>query len=355
VFKETNSVEIILDPNSQGWILDKISTKLQTEFSDLGVKCSVLSKPKYDSSVVFWIHYSDKTINFSETRDFKGISSALVTHVDDSLKLARIRKLYLQGIDLIFMSKEHAHNIASSVGMNLPAFNVLIGSDLAVPRSIFKVGIVSRCYPDGRKNENWLLEFAAKGLLENVELTIIGSGWGNVIKNLRSLGVSVLVFDGHENPYPTYSEILRVQANFDLFLNFGFDEGSLGALDAFLLKTDLLVSYHGFHIEFDLKEDSYVLDLDDACAKFESKKSNFFSVQESLRQWSWSTMAIDLLRHWDTLGEKEQVLSSPKAGVRQVYVQNYLQMLLKTLKRIFLVRLPRKVSQVIRLLIRRFQ
>lgn len=348
MIKKNSSVEIILDPNSQGWILDKISTKLQTEFFALGVNCSVLSKPKYESSVVFWIHYSDKTINFSETRDYKGISSALVTHVDDSLKLARIRKLYLQGIDLVFMSKEHAHNIASSIGMNLPAFNILIGSDLAVPRNIFKVGIVSRCYPDGRKNEHWLLEFATKGLLENVELTIIGSGWGKVIKNLRNLGVSVLVLDGHENPYPIYSEILRAQADFDLFLNFGFDEGSLGALDAFLLKTDLLVSFHGFHIEFNLTEESYVLDLDDACVKFESKKEKFFSDQESLRQWSWSTMAIDLLRHWDILSETERISSSHKTGIQQDYVVNYLQMLLKTLRRIFFVRLPRKVSQIVR-------
>jgi hypothetical protein len=346
VFKNIDSVELILDPSNKEWILGKIANRLEIEFSSLGIKCEVLSKPMYLASVVLWIHYGDKTINFEEIRKYSSLPSSLVTHVDDSLKLARVRKLYSRGLDLVFMSKEHASKIANFIGMDSPPFNILVGSDLAIPKNLFKVGIVSRCYPDGRKNEEWLLDFANQGLLEEVELTIIGTGWGKIVRKLRGLGVLVLLFDDHENRYPEYSEIIDAMQEFNLFLNFGFDEGSMGALDGFLLGKDVLISHQGFHLEFGLSDDNYVLNLPDAREKFRAKKIAFFDKQQRVRGWAWSTMAQDLLNHW----ESDSVLPPSFTGTRKLgklFVIESLRMLFKTLRRVFLIRAPRKLWKLI--------
>jgi hypothetical protein len=358
VIKKVGSVEIVLDPSNSGWILEKVANRLCLEFSNLGIESKVLPKPDFAASVVLWVQYADKTINLTKVENFTGISSALVTHVDDSFKLSRVRKLYLGGVDLIFMSKEHACTIAELINMQVPPFNILLGSDLAIERDVFKVGIVSKCYPDGRKNEGWLLDFAVRGLLEHVELTIIGTGWEKIVKKLRSLGVSIVLFNDQENPYPEYSEIQDATRGFDLFLNFGFDEGSLGALDAFLLGTDMLISRHGFHIEFGLSDDNYVLNLLDAREKFESKKRIFFDKQQKIRGWTWATTAHDLYYHWDSMkvaSDNKFPDPSLNGKIRRIYLFAYLRMFVKTLRRVIVIRAPRKILTLVKLVINRLR
>jgi hypothetical protein len=358
VIKKIESVEIILDPSNHGWILEKVADRLCSEFSRLSLSVKVLQKPEFAASVVLWIHYADKTIKLAEVENFSGISSAFVTHVDDSLKLSRVRKLHLGGLDLVFMSKEHACTVAELISIQSSPFNILLGSDFAVARDVFRVGLVSRCYPDGRKNEAWILDFAIQGLLKQVELTIIGTGWEKTVEKLRDLGVSVVLFNDQEKPYPSYSEIRDATRMFDLFLSFGFDEGSLGALDAFVLGTDMLISQHGFHIEFGLSDESYVVNLIDARRKFETKKRIFLEKQQKIRRWTWESTARDLLLHWDSLivtRDSTFTRQTLDKKIRRTYVLAYLRMFVKTTRRVLLIRAPRKILNLVKLVINKFR
>lgn len=341
-----SSIEIIVDPGNKGWILEKIANRVCEEFKKLNLIANVRNAPKFDSDVTFWVQFTDKTLSVDSTFLGGNLRSTLVTHVDDAQKLSRVKKLYHSKIDLIFMSKMHASSIANSIGITQLPESVRIGSDLAEQKKNFHIGIVSKCYPDGRKNENWLLDFEKKGLFKNVTLTIIGTGWKSIADKLISKGVDVNLLDNHKNPYPDYDEIIDIQKNFDLFFYFGFDEGSLGALDAYLLGTDLLITNQGFHTSFELSKDSFCENLIDAQQKFELKKAKYYANRELLGDWSWTNTANELLLHWMKVFEDDlpPVENKLKSRFSWVYLNHYLKLLPKTFLRLMLVRIPQKIK-----------
>jgi hypothetical protein len=340
-----NSVEIILDPGNKGWILEKMSEKISNELNQLNCRTVVQSEPKFDTDVTFWIQYTDKTLKNNINNTTTNIRSALVTHVDESYKLFQVKNLYKFGITPIFMSKEHAQVVAKMLNQPNDFLNVHIGSDIAQVKKSFHVGIVSKCHPDGRKNEKWLIDFAKDGLLENVELTIIGVGWGPTVNHLHSRITKINLYDGIENEYPPYDEIIKMQKSFDLFFYFGFDEGSLGALDSYLLGKDLLISKQGFHTEFEIEDSSFFENFFEAKAKFQIKKDVHFNSFPDTNLWTWQNTALQLLEHWVELkSSKNNGSLNPVNNTSTFYIlPKYLNLLPTSLYRLFFVRVPQKI------------
>ncbi len=341
------SVEIILDPGSTGWVLGKISQRINDELNLINCKTVVRHDPKFNTDVTFWIHYTDKTLRENLNSQSTNIRCALVTHVDESQKLLRIKNLCKFGIVPIFMSEEHAEAVARKLKHKMGFRCVRIGSDIAQNKKYFHIGIVSKCHPDGRKNENWLIEFAKLGLLENVEITFIGEGWKNTVKKLRSKSIKVNNFDGIENEYPSYVEIIEIQKSFDLFFYFGFDEGSLGALDSYLLGKDLFISKQGFHINFDIKDSSFFENLSDAKEKFQIKKELYFKSLPNLNLWTWESTANQLVDHWiEIQSSKMNSSSNPDSDMSFInFLKNYLDLFPKSIYRLIFVRLPVRIAK----------
>lgn len=343
-----NSVEIILDYGSRGWILEKISQRVKTELKLLNCQAVIRYKPKFDTDVTFWIQYSDKTLKQNLKSEIVNIRSALVTHVDDSNKLLRVRNLVKFGVIPIFMSNEHAELIARTISDKTIFKSVHIGSDVADIEKLFHVGIVSNCYPDGRKNENWLVNFANCGLLENVELTIIGRGWEKIVRRINPKTKKINLYNGVEKPYPDYNRIIKIQKSFDLFCNFGFDEGSLGALDSYLLGKSLLVSKQGFQSSFNIDDNSFFEDFSEAKVKFQLKKDIFFSTIPNQDLWKWKNTVKELVNHWSNFKFTKNI--NFDAFRHQSLSFNFFKVFIrwtpKTLYRTFFVRLPRKLVLV---------
>jgi hypothetical protein len=100
---------------------------------------------------------------------------------------------------------------------NVPT--ILSGSYFDLPLSDFndhvrpfRIGIVSKCYPDGRKNENWLIKFAKDGILSNCEFAVVGEGWEETIANLRVMGIPCEIFsksNGNAIPYEEIKSFLK--------------------------------------------------------------------------------------------------------------------------------------------------
>jgi hypothetical protein len=348
---EVLEIEIILDSGNHGWILEKIAIRLCSQFNSLGIKAEILSAPSDRSNFKFWMQYTDKSL-LKYSRNNSGTRfSALVTHVDDSLKLKNIIDLKKRGVDLVFMSSDHAKKIARDCGFEENFFSVRIGSDL-LDLNEFRIGIVSKSYPDGRKNENWLIDLAKKGHLGKSELYIIGRGWGKHVKKLRKFGVDVKIFDDEENTYPNYSELIEITKSFDLFIYLGFDEGSMGSLDAYILDLNMLISRQGFHMEFHLDDSSLFSTYREFEHKFRSKRNVHLQRQQSLSDWKWESTAEALLEYWFqlkpdshsrlSLPNTTSMLSSP-ARVRAL-----LRMLPNTLYRVLFLRIPTKITKVLK-------
>jgi glycosyltransferase involved in cell wall biosynthesis len=201
------------------------------------------------------------------------------------------------------MSKEHAQTIADGFGRT-QFFNILLGSDLSNYNDPYRIGIFSKRFSDGRKNEKWLLRLAKEIELPDVEFTFVGSGWGDVALKLNALGVKTKRFDGEQHQYPEYSDFPSIYKSVDLFLSPSFDEGSMGSLDAFILGIDMLISRHGFHCELNLKEENYLDNYDDFKLKIENRLETFRTRRNEAKKWNWGRTAETLLSHWQSLEQK---------------------------------------------------
>lgn len=350
------SIRLVLDKGNHGWILEKIAIRLQEYISKRGIDCDIAAFPSRDATANFWMQYTDKTLveairTSNNRKKFKAL--ALVTHVDESFKLARIRQLEESNVGLLFMSDFHAKEVRNMLNHQNDFASALIPTDHNQGPRKFRIGLVSKWYPDGRKNESWLIEFAKKGLLDNCEFSVVGEGWEETVSKLRSLGVECRIFNDVEDRIPNYSNIKEYYDYIDLYVYLGFDEGALGSLDAYVFKKDLLVSRQGFHTEFVLDENSFFDNKLEFKEKFILKKENFENWAASLSKWNWNLYVQSIMNFID-LHEKELSHSSYKTDTYAANLKllmsskSYRKMLPRTLRRIFLVRLPRKIKRILR-------
>jgi hypothetical protein len=306
-------IQLIVDPINSGWILGKIARKIAEGFEAKGYSVQILGQPIGNSDVVFWMYYGDLGILDSNLSNYKTkIESALVTHVDDANKLRQVKKIADANIDLIFMSKEHANSISTLLEFRERPFNILAGSDLVDQRRKMRVGLFTKTFPDSRKNEEWLILLAKEVDIQSCELVIVGTGWNKIYSRLRELGINVEVYDGIELDYPKYSDFTAIYNTLDLYVYLGFDEGSMGALDAFLLKCEMLISRQGFHLEFNLSEDSYFSDYNEFRNKFLIRMEQYRIQEDEFSKWSWARTIESLEDHWILHLENPNLLEAKK-------------------------------------------
>ena len=348
---EISHIRIILDPGNQGWILEKIAIRLRNQFELNKFKSKIDSVPDEKAQINLWMQYTDKTlISFAKSGLTKCF--ALVTHVDDSFKLARVKLLLDLKVTMIFMSKAHASEVAGMLDINKGFEFALIPSDFNNHIRPFRIGIVSKCYPDGRKNENWLVKFAKDGILKNCEFAVVGEGWEKTIANLRDLGIPCKIYSESNGNVIHYEEIKSFYDTLDLYVYFGFDEGALGSLDAYLFRKDLLVTNQGFHTHFALQDESLVLDYEDAKFKLNQKILNYEVWLDSTLPWTWDFYAKKIL----SIFKRYEVQTATNLSSSNFFRVNlslllrnryYRTLLPLTLRRVLFVRFPQKIQKLI--------
>jgi hypothetical protein len=318
---EVRSIQIIFaHPSSNNWILGKIARKIKENFEAIGLSVEILNFPTGKSDVVFWIGKSSgplwrhflqvgiaKTSPTYETR----LESVLVTHIDDLFKVQNIKNLHKNGDDLVFMSNSHADLVANLAKISPRPFAARFGSDFAESYLYerFVVGIFSKVYPDGRKNEDWLVDYAKNNSALNLEFLIIGAGWTQTVKRLRALGVLVRLYDGVENSYPAYESFPDFYRDLSLYIYLGFDEGAMGCLDAYILGVPLLISKQGFHLDFQLAETDYFTDYKDFENKLNLTRSIYAQDVQKKLEWTWEATSRQLLKHWGEVLNIPDVIS----------------------------------------------
>ena len=347
---EISNIRIVLDPGNQGWILEKIAIRLKNQLELNKCKSEIESVPDDKAQINLWMQYTDKTL-VSSAKSGLTKCFALVTHVDDSFKLARVKLLLELNVTIIFMSKAHAREVAGMLEIDEEFEFALIPSDFNDHVRPFRIGLVSKCYPDGRKNENWLVKFAKDGILNNCEFAVVGEGWEATIANLRVMGIPCEIFSESNGNAIQYEEIKRFYDTLDLYVYFGFDEGALGSLDAYLFRKDLLVTKQGFHTHFALKDDSLVINYEDAKFKLNQKIVDYRLWLESTLPWTWDFYAKRFL----SIFERHEVQAATNMSGTNFFRVNlslllgnryYRTLLPLTLRRIVFVRFPQKIRNL---------
>lgn len=298
------NIQIVIDPIHKGWVIEKLAHKI-IEFWPNFKPPSLTYFPRLAPQVTHWMHFMNVPVNFLEIS--KGIHTVQVTHVDSSEKLQYLEKLIRAGAIPVFMSKQHAKLISNKIDFPFKNYSILPGSDIANHGDRKRILISSNYYPDGRKNESLLINLAKEFRLDSFHFTFIGKSWDKIAELLVESGAEVRIFSPKDPNYPPYEMQLEILRGVDCYLYLGFDEGSLGALDAYLLGTPMIISKQGFHLEFATR--SNIL-LFQNYEEFKMKlltidKRNPISPEED-HNWSWYSYTERYQQMWDSLISEEK-------------------------------------------------
>ena len=306
-----NSIQLIADPGKAGWVFGKIARRIQEELETKGLNVKIVGKPEGTSDVVFWLYFRTPGILDREGGKYSTrLKSTYVTHIDNSIKLSQIKKLKMAEFDMVFMSPSHSNKISSMLSLPNPFPSVLLGTDLVEHEHKMRIGFFSNCYADGRKNEKWLVSLAREVNLKDCEFIFLGTGWGKIGNILENVGAHVEIYDDVQRPYPPYSDFPLFYDSLDLYLNLGFDEGAMGAIDAYVLGTKLLISKQGYHEDFVLDDSSFFSDYHEFKGKFVKILDTHRIHQENIKMWSWSNCASNLLKHWEEELQLRNILAT---------------------------------------------
>ncbi len=239
--KGYNSIFIV--SSGDNWILKILGEDIYKGFQDLGYKCRMGTINDYNGEDICFHTWWRMALPCRTAK----VNAIFITHTDDQYKENQLVGMKDQ-FDLFFtMSQEDAafliglgYDKRKVFGVNLPVRNQYI-------RPI-SIGIFSRCYPDHRKNELWLLDYCKQ--YENSQLVnfvFVGDGWGEFVSQLSKYKCS---FEWHNVSRFLPCEYMFQQlklANLDYYIYMGMDGGAMGTYDAYAMGIELCVTDDGYH------------------------------------------------------------------------------------------------------------
>ena len=246
--------------SDKNWIIGKIIDDIQQSATALGLICRVGGSDDYQGEEYYY--HMVPVLSIPEPRAKH--NSVFFTHVNTKLGEYSLIKMKDKFDSFICMSEE---DVEFYIELGFDPKKVY-GKTLPVRNTYIKpisIGIFSACYEDGRKNEQWLVDFCKeKEKAKLVNFVFIGKGWDKVVKELEQSGCS---FEWH-NVSRTLPYEYQFQQNklsgLNYYIYMGMDGGAMGTYDAYAQDVPLCVTYDGFHksipdidFKFDNKDTFY--------------------------------------------------------------------------------------------------
>lgn len=228
---------------NQSWILGTLANDIIDGFRSLGYLCRLGPYNEYQGEEVsiqmWWID----AVPHANAK----VNAVFVTHTDDKYKEKALISLKDKFDIYLCMSPEDAMFLEELgfdknkvFGINLPVRNTYV-------RPI-TIAIFSRCYPDKRKNEEWLYNYCQSNPhSHNAVFVFIGDGWGDFVKRLSEINCSYeWVNISPKLPYEYMYQQLKL-SNVDYYIYMGMDGGAMGSYDAYAMGDTLCITDDGFH------------------------------------------------------------------------------------------------------------
>nr|WP_315190264.1 hypothetical protein [uncultured Flavobacterium sp.] len=296
------SIFISISGMDPGWIIGKISNDLKATFNNLGIECEVGSPAEYNNQEVCY-HMGWA---YATPQKNAKINPIFITHIDDKLKENLLVSLKDKFDYFISMSIEDEQFLIDlgfpaekCFGLTLPIRNTYIR-----PLSI---GIFSSVYLDGRKNEQWLLDFCNENETAKLfNFVFIGPEWGKFVDKLAKLQCS---FEWHSTarvmPFEYEFQQQKLQ-KLDYYFYPGFDGGAMGSYDAYFYGVKLIIADDGYHksipnIDYPFSNHEEFIGVLSELGRKQKEKIDFFKVNNPnnygntlLKIWSNNYQAIPL-------------------------------------------------------------
>lgn len=283
-------INILCYEPPNGWILWDYAVRVATALAALSQKVEINHVQRSGFDLTYHINYA----GFG-TISSGGVHSTMVTHIDTPQKFQLVASQARAGVHGICMSEETARKLRQLTGES--RFDAALTPSL-LPKKLLslKVTIGSRLYPDGRKNESWVVEFARKFKPGYLCLRIMGSGWESIVAKIELLGHRV---DYH----PTFDggRYVNLLTDSDYVLYTGFDEGSLSTIDSAVCGVPFIATAQGFHLE--LPGDNLLYtnfsELMDIASSLQARTESLR--EASNRLLDWGHYARRLMEVWEPL------------------------------------------------------
>lgn len=299
-YKENNDEKVlkvhIIDNSPDAWILTKFSDELQKNLLEFGVQVTKSNKSDPTADINHHIIY----VGINEKLNKN--STMMITHVDTKLKIERIRQQIAEGAFGICMSEEVMNKLVAN-GINRSSLCYINpAQDGQIKPKKFVIGITHRCYSeDFRKRDSIIVDVCKRLDPEYFSLKIMGSGWDEIVHNLRELGYEV---DYHsEFNKKIYNELM---CSLDFFYYDGWDEGNMGYLDALAAGITSVVTPQGYHLDMG-KHTIYCKTIDDFVSYFNNCAKTRKEIHNSISDYTWEMYAFKHLQLWLYLTKKENL------------------------------------------------
>ena len=296
IYREINDmrINIVYPENEEGWIIGKFAKKVYSELEKQGINVTLSSEYKSEADIN---HYFTPNLvgDSKETRVDKH-TSFMITHVDSMKKLDRIKSLTDKGALGICMSLDTRNKLISSgIRRNRICYiNPAQDSEIR-PRKI-KLGFTHRLYSDNRKKNDLILEVCRSISPDFFSFIIMGSGWDSIIYEMRSLGFEV-------DYYPDFDKekYNALMPKLDYYCYFGFDEGSMGFLDAVAAGVGTIVTPQGYHLDTNCGITYPVTNLNEIVAVLLSIQHDKEKHIAFLNEWTWENYTKKHVELWKYL------------------------------------------------------
>lgn len=272
---------------SDGWIINKFGDRVYRELEKKNIK--VNKSDKHDCS-------ADINHYFSEVYDVPIIpnrTTFMITHIDTIPKLNRVKCFTERGAVGICMSKQTMDDlIKCGISRDRVCYiNPAQDGEIEPPK--VRLGIMHKTHDDSRNREDILIDVCKNIDPKVFEIVIMGAGWEEIVYEIDKLGFKVEYYAEFDKKI--YNKLILT---LDYYCFWGWDEGSMGILDAIAAGVDTIVTPQGYHLDtgFEITYPVRTLnDILDALKKIEDKRKKHILFS---KEWTWEKYAMKHLEIW---------------------------------------------------------
>lgn len=284
----------------RGWILEKMAMRLAEHLPNWKVEAEIAYFPSPTVDVNHWMLYYDLEGGLYSK------NTLAITHVDRPAKL-HVLKQRLKKADMgICMSRMTLEQLVLSSIPRQRLCYITPAHDGEVKPKRIVIGITSQIRLDGAKREDILIKLANSIRLDAFHFEIIGPHWEKIIPQLEAAGATVHYLPGAKDNIEHRKIILEHLSTYDYYLYMGFDEGSMGFLDALAAGIPTIVTPQGFHLDINGGITYPFSNASELCTIFQKLAGERQRRIESVSNLTWNEYARQHALIWRALVEGRQ-------------------------------------------------
>lgn len=296
--RKLHRIRIICEDN--GWILQKFAIKMKEELDSQGYDCTIADTVDPTAEINHHVFYGscEPILPLNET--------FMITHIDSYNKVEMLRHQLKTAKMGICMSRETMERLAAYGIPREKLCYINPAQDGAIVPKKYVLGITHKTHSDHRKKVDILIDLC-KALDPNYfSFKIMGSGWDDIVSSIINMGFQVDYYKEFD-----YEKYIMLMPSLDYYLYWGFDEGSMGFLDALRAGVETIVTPQGYHL--DIKEG-----ITYPCRTIDDFKKTLLKLQEkrkkivtSVDALTWKNFVNKHLEVWNyLLGNEENIYNN---------------------------------------------